>query len=379
MKYILIIIIGMLAVHRSFAEEVSIDASTASLTELQVYQEEVYPFFRTHCSECHDERAIWPVGPSHSHSDPVLAFGEFNKRFDRENFRRSKIWRVGSNAHYCDEHYTNCDRVADITMGLEEILDSYAQKIESIEVNQRNGSDRVLVATKRFDPSNPFVLIPAGVNSMGEDIEFTMSFDRIGESNFYALKYLQFWTLRGFYKISGVQILINGKAPNKKTGYENLNRYLVFSDPEQSKESAVTRGADEQIAISTRLAPQQPILEIREGAEISIELTSFEELETLPQSTFCQSSDRVLDLSERLFEWSSYHEFRYRQDLSALTKCRILEADINYDSPRRSNLFISLEGLIVEGRMLEEPPEYFFEFLHQALEFRRSEVQMDHQ
>ncbi|MBC87284.1 MAG: hypothetical protein CL677_08910 [Bdellovibrionaceae bacterium] len=322
-------------------------AETNERIALEEFRNTVHPFLRQRCVECHGEQAEDPAGPKHTHSNPELAFPEFWRRMNVENLELSSFWRTGSNKHYCQEYNFNCDIEDQVVADLQTTLNAFATAVKDNEEYKSLEEEDDPVVT--LGPSEVKTLqFDLAKDVRNQDIKIEVELGRIKTSDFYFVESISVLARAGIYHLQGVHLLIDGQAPVKSTGYENLERTLIYSNPipdnlnHFQSQSEMFKNRE---VVKKPLAPYRPIIELQEGSRISIKVDNFVEMWRAPDS-FCTSMSYNAPGAQNIK--SFYHQPTQDSDLPKVANfgnsddhlfqkvCSMVEAEINFRSPRRS-------------------------------------------
>ncbi|MEZ4870838.1 MAG: cytochrome c [Bdellovibrionales bacterium] len=333
-----------------YADQADINKKIA----LEEFRSQVHPVLMNRCTECHGEFAEDPAGPKHSHSNAELAFPEFWRRMNVEQLEMSSFWRTGSNRHFCDKFNYNCDIDNQVVSELQTALTNFSKAVKenSEYASLEEETDQVV----QLGPSEVKTLeFEIAKDARAHPINLEVELGRIKDSNFYFVERISMVAQAGIYRLQGVHLLVDGVAPVKRTGYESLERFLIFSDPLLKTlgdyEFKITNFMSQPI-LKKPLAPYRPIIEIIPGAKLTVQVDSLIELWRYPEG--------LCDLIE-LDDYNDYvhkidHEARMivrdqalgssvlSMDFEAnsenqmyLKLCRVFDAEVNYYSPRRSS------------------------------------------
>ncbi|MCB0355500.1 MAG: hypothetical protein KDD40_00745 [Bdellovibrionales bacterium] len=307
-----------------FASE--LDESEA--VEFEVFKEQIFPFLRKNCVECHSENSIKPVGPAHSHSNVELAFIQFQKRFLIQNPTKSKFWRMGSDQHYCREHNFNCERSENISNEIKESLTNYVNAVKT-EKNRRGILENPQGLKLDSAQHEIEIVFPSVTEQTNGNVKIVGRLLQMPSKTHYILKALVAVSANGIYHIKGVHFFINGERVKKQTGFESLDRYLIFGDFKSNRNH-------ENI-----LAPYQPILGINPEDRLSIQVDVIEEVDSVP-STLCHGKAFEFfkdNLSENLLATQMLNNAQsHSSPLKDLEICLRYESEVNKKSLRRSAL-----------------------------------------
>lgn len=238
-----------------------------------LFKDNVYPFLVKNCAQCHSEKAKDPIGPAHSHSKPETAFLEFNKRTRIDNITKSTMWRVGANGHFCKDHNVNCDNLTQIEDEFKAILDMYVSEVQAAFPKEEIDKNQVVIngdlIKADFEVAKDIYDRPVIAK-----IEMT----RLENSEYVILEDLRLYASSGAFFLDGLDILVNEQRVSKNTGFEDLQRYVLFStekgyfvDPNEYKNTTYTgRGKV--------LAPFKPMFKYVVGDRLDIKLRSLKQL-----------------------------------------------------------------------------------------------------
>ncbi len=328
----------------------------------ELFRQKLHPLMFQYCQGCHSERAVsWPQGPLHSHSRAQVAFPTFLKYINWNEPEKSSLIKMAMNQHYCAEHGTNCkiaDKVAkDTQMAVLAYMGDVkaAGVVAGASITPRI-SGRL---TRVYANSSPLTVEPElGLPSIGEaqtlwyslskimrGLTLEMILEKVGEGH-YAVTSLRMRAprKRAYIALQGLKLVINGQTLESSTGFETMDRVLMFSE--------FSDGSSQHLAI------EKPTILIKPGDKIAL---SFDHAAALPEfptrmcgdiAKFKDSVNQNLPDAQYAFQdqlapkWvgPNYPSGRVSptrdQDL-----CFAFESRINFARPRRSVLHEDLKPL----------------------------------
>jgi hypothetical protein len=343
----------------------------------ELFQKRVYPFLVNNCAKCHSEKAIYPRGPSHTHSNPTIAFATFMKFVEFDEPQKSLVVRQAKNQHFCKEHDYNCNRADQITDEAMGVLENFIGLANSLRPMGTPGPDsrvsqaksdasggRVLeFAPVQFDDQDQFTAI---LKATTTNLVLSLTLERYS-GELFTLSNIGVIGDNAIISISGVDILINGQLSNSQTGLENLQRKLIFPDHNNTYQ---------------KLAIERPTFSLKRGDTVSVRIRRFAILKDFGgklcvgdgldrfKSIFLPvifalpiSDEQVHNLEETLGLRKKNLLNQYGP--SGLAVCLAFESRINIRNPRRSVLPYDLpgEGFIFEILPVGEIMKFIYTWL----------------
>lgn len=250
----------------------------------QLFESDVHPFLTKTCATCHSEKATKPIGPAHSHSKSESAFIEFDKRMRFDKVARSSMWRVGTNGHSCKEFDVNCDNLEQINSDFKSILTKYVDDIE--KAFPKDSKDEVKNAIV-IDGEFTKLEIEVAKDVKDQPIKAFVTLKRLRDTDYVILEDLRIQAEEGFFELEGLEVLVNSKPLNKKTGFEDLKRTFVFSNEngitKANKDFDFRRGSK---FYGQLMGPFNPMFRFSIEDIISIRLKSLKQLKKV-RSPIC--------------------------------------------------------------------------------------------
>jgi hypothetical protein len=321
-------------------------ARTETFSELAIFKDTLFPFMRKNCAECHGEQAFYPVGPTHSHSKPELAFERFSKLLDRNDYINSKFIKVGSNKHFCKEHDFNCDIQDQVTIDLKQLFDVYLTAVTNKPTAVKSNSSWIIkqgqtVKNQSLSVSGKVLELETVVQVYKKDYIKVISISLSGADKIDVA-------------MDGIEIRVNDHLPSKETGFETLKRELSFDGLGKMKTKITSH--------------REVILKANPGDLISIKVLNLREQDLKLKTASCEDqdyADRLVDNFEQLKDSLSQVIYGSIEDLNVRNSqqiCSQILLRINADVPSQSFLVQQLAkdqqliGLQLIQRWLQGKP-----------------------
>lgn len=315
----------------------------------KLFTENVHPFLRQNCAECHSETSVYPAGPMHSHTNSKLAFKVFQRFLDWGNLNDSRLIKMANSQHFCTTYHYKCDQKDAISNGLVHIMENYVTDVRkgSLTAVPPKANSELTTVAKEVPPAEAaaagsltgnyefitsqglislsdqstidFDLTPGFKGSPKREAHITARLKKLS-GDYHQLTSLIMEATDGSYVINGIQILINGQPLGAQTGLERLERSFYFDKRLDSMAQSLTT--------------MRPILHIRPNDRISLGISVLKDLNEFP-AFLCKDSqlwDQVkVDLVLKTRFARSQETLMNKAEL-----CYLIESKVDLRNPRRS-------------------------------------------
>ncbi len=261
---------------RPSMQDVEASVKKANVTEESLFTKTIYPFVRKNCAECHGEQAFYPVGPSHSHSNPKMAFQTFSKLLDRNDYTSSRFIKFASNKHFCKEFTYNCDKQDQVITELSRLFGMYVT--DAKKINPTQTTDKSNWAVQPGQTVNTQNIVINGHELQLETVVriYQQDYIKVVSVSLLGTKKLDL-------ALDGMEFRVNNHLPAKTTGFETLKRELSF---------------DGITPMKTKLSlTREIILKAKPGDQLSLKLLNLREHNLTAHTSACENSE----LSKKIF------------------------------------------------------------------------------
>ena len=265
----------------------------------KLFTRNVHPFLRRNCAECHSETSTYPHEVEHSHSNPKIAFLNFNRFLDWEKPEMSRAVRMAMSQHFCKLHGYNCDKAAAVAAEADQlfrrfILDTRlaSQHVAgpdegggaSGEANGETGQSVALFNDRPIKMSGDKAEWQTLLfkDAAGRPVGVRLHFARV-QDDYFRLEASEIVGRTGFYRVKGVRLRINGRPSTAATGLEAVDRTVVF----YSGAHILTAPP----AISVVLSNAKPIVRLAPDTVLGLQFDIFQPVESFP-ARYCDREDR---------------------------------------------------------------------------------------
>lgn len=313
-----------------------------SATKQAIFTQKLYPFMRKNCAECHDENAIYPSGPTHSQSNPTLAYEKFSKYVSLDEAGGSRIMKMVAGKHFCTEHQYNCNRADQIVKEYSELLSEYIFNVRKASLNKSapRGEGGTIITTDltEFQIEEPTMFSPpvifADVNQplkipLGNEVLATLEFETM-RNNFVRVTSLKL-SGRGIYKVKGLSILVNDQPLLRKTGFERVDRYFLFVHQQEQP-----------------VAMAHPIFALNPSDTLRLAVVQMNKVKTFPSQICAKvgTKEKSMSYFSLVGNYTQIHRLGRVTDTAT---CELVESKIDFQNPQRSVLLEELVGSGANG------------------------------
>jgi len=373
------ILLGLCTVALPFAASAQVSDSNIAYLE---YKKTMFPLLRKNCAGCHDETAIYPQGPLHSHSDATSAFSVFNRLAPYDmRAEDTKIFKMAGNQHFCKEFDVNCDKADAVTTEMQTALRQYitdVQKSIGVATEAKVDEAPTMVDTQNnvrpMPELNRYFVYPytdvITVNTSSSELMattteqfhidypgryvLTVRWHRVNEDfiEIEALRVSQ-KSYGVFFKPTPVAVEVSGlkfsagetEITNSLSGFGG--RKVLFL----GTRSAFGQNALGQEGISADLPLREWLVPAKAGQNLKINLR-LAQLETFPSELCAKHSSENIYLFLKSLGYARFENTNSEQPVQALLSatnedmlnlCYNIESEVNLRAPQRSVLLNNLK------------------------------------
>jgi hypothetical protein len=312
------------------------------MDEETLFAKTLHPFMRKNCAECHSEQSIWPVGPSHSHSNSHNAFMVFSRLVDRNDFMNSRFIKFASNKHFCKEHGFNCEKQDQVVADLTKLFSQYTTSTKDL-VKPKASQDTWTINQGQTTHVQKILL-----NGAEFQLETVVRVSRPDYIKIVSVTLLN--ANKNDVAFDGIEVRVNGNLPMKATGYESFQRQLSFDGVSPMKTKLTLN--------------REIIIKARPGDSFSVSLKNFRK-ENIAINKSCNDNKHVdqiysdlNSIAQKALSDSIYGSLSALKQRTRSQVCHQLQLIMNKETPSQS-VFVQLLPKDQQGAYTKKVAKWF--------------------